>query len=354
MIKFWRNRKEVTSEQEKRVWNHIDSLYEKLETGKATKDELKQIDGISKIIRNTTNKRKKEAATQEELDDLTKGDLDMLTQAIGITHVENRKMNIAAPMRKEKRFYRNIKSVGVGIAASILLAWGITLYTSSNAIKEAEALADNIIQCRQDSVLHLMDGTVVYLAGGSDLLIAKDFGKKDRVVSLTGEAFFEVAKDKEKAFIVKTKEMNAIVHGTSFNVVAYKGMVETQVSVRTGCVEVAKGEQSFGNFHHGDRVVYDKATNAASFDTVNPDHIGAWKEGSFILEDATVEELKIRVKNRFGRELVIERNAIPADARINYCSYRSGSSDLDTVMKNICTIYGTHCEINADRVVISR
>ena len=354
MIKFWRNRKEVTSEQEKRVWNHIDSLYEKLETGKATEDELKQIDGISKIIMDTTDKRKKEAATQEELDDLTKRDLDMLTQAIGITDVENRKMNITEPIIKEKRLYRNIKSVGAGIAASFLLAWGITLYISSNAIKEAEVLADNIIQCRQDSVLHLMDGTVVYMAGGSDLLLAKDFGKKDRVVSLTGEAFFEVAKDKEKAFIVKTKEMNAIVHGTSFNVVAYKGMVETQVSVRTGCVEVAKGEQSFGKFHRGDRVSYDKATNTASFDTVNPDHIGAWKEGSFILEDATVEELKVRVKNRFGRELVIERNAIPADARINYCSYRSGQSDLDSVMKNICAIYGTHCEINANRVVISR
>ena len=50
MIKFWRNRKKVTSEQEERVWDRIDSLYSKLEEGKATEDELKRIDGISKII----------------------------------------------------------------------------------------------------------------------------------------------------------------------------------------------------------------------------------------------------------------------------------------------------------------
>ncbi len=213
-------------------------------------------------------------------------------------------------------------------------------------------MACNVIQCRNDSVLHLADGTVVYLAGGSNLSIANNFGKKDRTVALTGEAFFEVAKDKKKSFIVKTKEINAIVHGTSFNVVAYGGTVESQVAVRTGCVEVAKGEQSFGKFHCGDRVVYDKAANRVSHDTVNPDNIGAWTTGGFVLEDATVEELKIRVKNRFHRELVIEKDAIPADARINYCSYRLEQSGVNNVMKNICAIYGTRYEISDNRIVV--
>ena len=162
------------------------------------------------------------------------------------------------------------------------------------------------------------------------------------------------AKDKKKSFIVKAKEINAIVHGTSFNVVAYGGTVESQVAVRTGCVEVAKGEQSFGKFHCGDRVVYDKAANRVSHDTVNPDNIGAWTTGGFVLEDATVEELKIRVKNRFHRELVIEKDAIPADARINYCSYRPEQSGVNNVMKNICAIYGTRYEISDNRIVVSR
>lgn len=66
---------------------------------------------------------------------------------------------------------------------------------------------------------------------------------------------------------------------------------------------------------------------------MNPDNIGAWTTGGFVLEDATVEELKIRVKNRFHRELVIEKDAIPADARINYCSYRPEQSGVNNVMK---------------------
>ena len=318
MIKFWRNRTKVTPEQEKRVWNHIDSLYSKLEEGNATEDELKQIDGISKIIMDVIGKSSK--------------------------------------VKKEKRsqFFHSIKYAGVGVAASVLLVMGISYSVSEKLADSTDAMACNVIQCRNDSVLHLADGTVVYLAGGSNLSIANNFGKKDRTVALTGEAFFEVAKDKKKSFIVKTKEINAIVHGTSFNVVAYGGTVESQVAVRTGCVEVAKGEQSFGKFHCGDRVVYDKAANRVSHDTVNPDNIGAWTTGGFVLEDATVEELKIRVKNRFHRELVIEKDAIPADARINYCSYRLEQSGVNNVMKNICAIYGTRYEISDNRIVVSR
>lgn len=355
MIKFWRNNKKVTAEQEEHVWNHIDSLYRKLEEGKATKDEIKQIDDISKIIMATTQ-RKKVETTQQELENLTKRDLDMLTRTIGIEGVEKRFTSLTKQPNKKKnaQLSQGIKYAGVGIAASVLFALGISSYINDQIVNGSDARVCNVIQCQQDSVVHLIDGTIVYLAGGSDLIIAKDFGKKDRIVSLTGEAFFEVAKDKEKAFMVKTKEVNAIVHGTSFNVVAYNGSVESQVAVRTGCVEVASGKQSFGKFHRGDRVVYNKATHRSSHDTMNPDNIGVWKDGAFILEDATIEELKVRVKNRFHRELVIEKDAIPSDARINYCSYKLAQSEVDGVIKNICAIYGTRYEISESRIVISR
>ena len=52
-----------------------------------------------------------------------------------------------------------------------------------NFADSTNAMACNVIQCQNDSVLHLADGTVVYLAGGSNLSIANNFGKKDRTVS---------------------------------------------------------------------------------------------------------------------------------------------------------------------------
>lgn len=357
MIKFWRNRKKVTSEQEERVWNRIDSFYSKLEEGKATEDELKRIDSISKIIMDVTaNKGRKKTASQEEVDDLTQRGWDMLAQTIGFEKMERSADSMPGKVKKEGglQLSRSMRYVGSGIAASVLLVLGISFYMNGRLTDSTDAVACSVIQCQNDSVVHLADGTVVYLAGGSNLSIANSFGKKDRTVSLEGEAFFEVAKDKEKCFIVKTKKINAIVHGTSFNVVAYNGTAESQIAVRTGCVEVAKGKQSFGKFHSGDRVVYDEAANKAVHDTVDPDNIGAWTTGGFVLEDATVEELKIRVKSRFHRELVIEKDAIPADARINYCSYKAEQSGIESVIKNICAIYGTRYEISHNRIVVSR
>lgn len=317
VIKLLRDRTKVTSEEEKRVWNHIDTLYSKLEEGNATEDEFKQIDGISKIIMDVISKSSK--------------------------------------VKKEKRlqFFHSIKYVGVGVAACILLVMVYSYAASEKLADKTDTIAYNVIQCQNDSVVHLTDGTVVYLAGGSNLSIANNFGKEDRTVALTGEAFFEVAKDKNKSFIVETKDINAIVHGTSFNVVAYNGTAESHVSVRTGCVEVTKGKQSFGKFHCGDRVIYDNIAHRALNDTVNPDNIGAWTTGGFVLENATVEEMIIRVKNRFHRELLIEKNAIPADARINYCSYRPEQSGVDNVMRNICAIYNTQYEISENRIVVS-
>lgn len=356
MIKLWRNSKKVTSGLKESAWNHIDSLYSKLEEGKATKDELKQIDDISQIIMNTTNNNKKEASTQEELNNLTQRDLEMLIQTISMNSIKKETATTTGAYKEEKklRLYRKAKYTGISIAASILLMWGVSFYMNNKMIAGMGAIASNNINCRKDSVLHLTDGSTIYMTAGSNLIIDKNFGKKDRVVNLTGEAFFEIAKDKEKAFIVKTKEVNTIVHGTSFNIVAYEGTVESHVLIRTGYVEVVRGEQSFGKFHAGDRVIYNKVANIASFDTVNPENIGIWRDGGFILEDATIEELKVKIRNRFHLELIIEENAMPVDARINYYSYKPGQSGIANVMNSICTIYGVRYEINDNRVVISR
>ena len=110
MIKFWRNRTKVTPEQEKRVWNHIDSLYSKLEEGNATEDELKQIDGISKIIMDVIGKSSK--------------------------------------VKKEKRlqFFHSIKYAGVGVAASVLLVMGISYSVSEKLADSTDAMACNVIQ----------------------------------------------------------------------------------------------------------------------------------------------------------------------------------------------------------------
>ena len=71
------------------------------------------------------------------------------------------------------------------------------------------------------SVVNLPDGSKVWLNAGSSLKYPTQFNDKQRVVSMQGEAYFEVESDKEHPFIVKTKQLTVEATGTAFNVNAY-------------------------------------------------------------------------------------------------------------------------------------
>jgi transmembrane sensor len=83
----------------------------------------------------------------------------------------------------------------------------------------------------------LHDGSIVTLEPGSTLNYPEAFAEK-REVYLTGEAFFEVAKDAEHPFLVYTHELTTKVLGTSFRVKAYEQEKEITVAVKTGKVSV--------------------------------------------------------------------------------------------------------------------
>ncbi|MFT3705568.1 MAG: FecR domain-containing protein [Agriterribacter sp.] len=85
----------------------------------------------------------------------------------------------------------------------------------------------------------LPDSTKVHLNSGSKLVFKKDFGKADRQVWLTGEAFFEVTKDKTHPFFVNTNRMLVKVLGTVFNVKAYDTKEDIETTVVEGKVEVS-------------------------------------------------------------------------------------------------------------------
>ncbi len=88
------------------------------------------------------------------------------------------------------------------------------------------------------SKIQLPDGSMVWLNAGSKLTYTKDFGKKNREVILTGEAFFDVTKNPEKPFLIQTNSINIKVLGTAFNVKAYPEDKQTETSLIRGSIEV--------------------------------------------------------------------------------------------------------------------
>ena len=131
----------------------------------------------------------------------------------------------------------------LAIAASITIFMGLTgLYLSS---QYGFVKVNNNSLAAQIEVLP--DGSEVLLNANSKIMYRKSFGKSTREISLKGEAFFNVAKDQNKPFIVQTQHSFIKVLGTSFNVNAKKEWVE--VLVETGRVEV------YNNSIHSEHVV---------------------------------------------------------------------------------------------------
>ncbi len=126
-------------------------------------------------------------------------------------------------------------------AASIIaiVAVGYLVYSSTTKVT-APAEAANIVSTGEGSKtrLTLPDGSKVWVNAGSKLTYDHSFGIKTRSVFLTGEAYFEVAKDKAHPFIVHTSLMDIRAVGTAFNVRSYANEKSAEATLLEGSVEV--------------------------------------------------------------------------------------------------------------------
>ncbi|EIP98799.1 Fe2+-dicitrate sensor, membrane component [Opitutaceae bacterium TAV1] len=130
-----------------------------------------------------------------------------------------------------------------GAVAAIALTFGIVFQPNRSPGTVSNTESDNtwIEQTNgvgERLVLTLGDGTNITLNAGSSLLYPKSFGSRNRVVRLSGEAFFDVAHDQTRPFIVETSTMRITVLGTRFNVKAFSDGTKAQVTLVQGRVEV--------------------------------------------------------------------------------------------------------------------
>ncbi|MBX3253142.1 MAG: FecR family protein [Chitinophagaceae bacterium] len=128
-----------------------------------------------------------------------------------------------------------------GIAAAVAI--GIFFFLNNTSAPENKAkqpAAKNTVTTRKGSKsnIQLPDGTVVWLNADSKLTYDENFRDDLREAVLEGEAFFDVAKDEQKPFIIHTKTIDIKVLGTAFNVKAYETEPNTETSLIRGSVEI--------------------------------------------------------------------------------------------------------------------
>jgi ferric-dicitrate binding protein FerR (iron transport regulator) len=150
----------------------------------------------------------------------------------------------------------------------------------------------------------LEDGTKVWLNAGSSLTYPVAFIGKERKVSITGEAYFEVAKKKSMPFRIMKGEMMVEVLGTHVNVNAYGDEPHMKVTLLEGAVKVSSGNVS-GILKPGQQAkVKDNDINVQS--DINIDQVMAWKNGYFSFEKAGITEVMRQIARWYNIEVAYD------------------------------------------------
>ena len=253
---------------------------------------------------------------------------------------------VGSPRTARLRFF--------GIAATVLILFGVGFMLTQRDLQPAsQHRLQQLAHCLTDTTITLPDGTRVDLQAGSSLSIADDFGRSSRVVAMSGQAFFDVATDSDRLFTVEAGQLHAVVHGTSFNVLAHPGQAISEITVSSGCVEVKKayGGHSFGRYRHGDQITYDASTGRESVGKVDVGDMTEWRSHEFHLTDATLPQFREKMRRYFGVEVTVAQGAISPSARIN-CSVTTTRPTVGNVMEAVCTIFGASYRQQGSRIII--
>ncbi len=159
------------------------------------------------------------------------------------------------------------------------------------------------------SEMLLPDGSHIFLNSGSTIKYSVDGLDGIREVFLTGEAWFQVAKMKEKPFVVHTCEYDVKVTGTIFNVKAYKEDKEVITTLEEGGVQV----KSSTDLHHfeekilipGEQLVYNKEQKNIQVSTVKTKLYTSWKENKLVFVNMSLKDLKTLLERKYGVEIQI-------------------------------------------------
>ncbi|MBK0403506.1 FecR domain-containing protein [Adhaeribacter sp. BT258] len=132
------------------------------------------------------------------------------------------------------------------VAAVLVLSLGVVfaIFRNKTGVQDlGVAYVKYETEPGRQTKITLPDNSIVWLNGGSSLRYPKTFAANSREVQLTGEAFFDVAKDASKPFRITAAETVTEVKGTSFNVEAYTEQQDVIVSVVTGKVELREEDK---------------------------------------------------------------------------------------------------------------
>lgn len=195
----------------------------------------------------------------------------------------------------------------IGWAAAAVIALAVGFWFTSNPTIEGIEMVAMETGNQEKQTIQLADGTKVYLNEHSTLNYPTAFTGTTREIALTGEAFFEVAKNAAQPFIITTNKAKVTVLGTSFNVRAKIAESTTEVVVKTGKVrlENTAGDKKV-ELIANEKGVYEASNNTIKESVENDMNEIAWMSDKLFFKDVPLGEVIEDLAKQFDVAIKLE------------------------------------------------
>ena len=186
---------------------------------------------------------------------------------------------------------------------------GYARYEPTANVKRADSSQYNEIRTPRgtDYKMILPDGTKVWMNADSKLKYPVAFGQSQREVFLEGEAYFDVKKDPEYPFTVHTSRGDVQVLGTGFNIRDYRGEARVVTTLVEGKVVYKASERHEAVIILPGYQLIDNGYEELAPQEVDVEMYVGWKDGRYIFEDATLEEI-MQVLSKWYNVTVFYKN----------------------------------------------
>ena len=220
---------------------------------------------------------------------------------VNVSNHINKKPVVADSHKFIKKPIVRLVRYAAGIAAVFLLAFTVYQVFYNNTLTTKSFASGNTVS----SALRLADGSSVILNAGSEVKYPEKFGSHGREVYFWGEAFFEIAPDPARPFVIETGDARIKVLGTSFNVKAYPESGITEVVVNSGTVlfyHVDNNNSILGQIilQKGEKGIYNRTTHELA-KIINSDlNFISWKTGVLVFNKTPLDEVMDVIGDKYG------------------------------------------------------
>ena len=242
-----------------------------------------------------------------------------------------------------------------GNAKVVKVDAGVLAYDSRN--KKAPEVMYNTIATPYGGQYQVVlpDGSKVWLNAASSLRFPTAFAENERAVELTGEGYFEIAKNSSKPFIVHIASSSGAtdvqVLGTSFNIMAYANEEHSNTTLVSGKVRVVlpgSGADAAVEVEPGRQAIVDHRTHALSVADANVDQAIAWKNGLFRFRETGIRELMRQVERWYNVQVVYETDGNDQD----FTGIVSRSTNIEEFLHKLELTNTVHFRIEGRKIIV--